>query len=192
MEQSILVIPGITDPSTLARIARARNYKYYCMLVDDELAGRCPFCNINPEINKILIDGKHWQAWQNPVPEKNTRHHFIIAPKRHYVGTDELTGDEWQGLFRVMESLRQTYNYQSRGILIRDGDATLSAGTIEHLHVHVIVPDGTGRVESPFYKGAEDEILGIKRAIVFEKLRTGTPLSDLSFEEQELIKGRIR
>jgi hypothetical protein len=34
-----------------------------------------------------------------------------------------------------------------------------------------MVPNGKGRVESPFYKGQEEEAEGAERAIAFEKLR---------------------
>ena len=90
-----------------------------------------------------------------------------------------------------MDYLPDTFNFNFRGILIRDGDATQSAGTIEHLHIHIMVPDGTGRVESPFCKTPEEEAAGVARAIVFEKLRTGTPATELPSDEYELVKDRL-
>jgi hypothetical protein len=90
-----------------------------------------------------------------------------------------------------MDEIKEQFDISSSGILIRDGDATLSAGTIQHLHVHMMVPDGTGRVESPFYKGDASEAEGVARAIIFEKMRTGTPFTGLEPCEQELIEGRL-
>ena len=90
-----------------------------------------------------------------------------------------------------MNKLKKAYDIVSCGILIRDGNAILSAGTIEHLHVHMMVPDGTGRVESPFYKGAEAETESLARAIVFEKLRQGADYHELDLREQELVQGRV-
>ena len=186
-----LVIPGITDPNTLVCIARARTFKQYRLMVENAVARRCPFCTLDPKTNKVIAENQYWRAWQSPAPEKHTEHHFIIAPKKHCTDTEELGNAEWITLKYIMTDLRNMYRYQGRGILIRDGDARLSAGTIEHLHIHVMVPDGTGRVESPFYKGAEAEGESLARAIVFEKLRKGMPTGDLSPEETLLIKDRI-
>ncbi|KKW09719.1 MAG: hypothetical protein UY47_C0006G0010 [Parcubacteria group bacterium GW2011_GWB1_49_7] len=191
MSEATLVIDGITDSGTLACIARARTYKQYCQMVRDALAGRCPFCEPDPEVNKVVAQNTLWRAWQSPFPEKNTLYHFIVVPKQHHVDTQQLNAGEKLGLFDILKGLRDAYCYQSRGILIRDGDATLSAGTIQHLHVHVMVPDGKGRVESPFYKGADEEEAGIRRAVIYEKLRQGTLVDDLSPDEKELVKGRI-
>ncbi|MEK7194614.1 MAG: HIT family protein [Patescibacteria group bacterium] len=191
MDVPQLVVPGITNPSALASIARSRTYKQYCLMVDNALRGKCPFCEIDPKMNKVIAENEYWLAWPSPAPEKNTKHHFLIVSKRHITDTEELQPAEQMSLFRIMRELRQEHGYQSRGILIRDGDARLSAGTIEHLHIHVMVPDGTGRVESPFYKGVGEEELGVTRAIVFEKIRRGRSPEDLREAEYELIKGRL-
>lgn len=188
---SKLVIPGITDPGMLVCISRARNFRQYVKMVDSALMGRCPFCEIDRAHNNVIDENDFWYAWPCNPPEKNTRLHFLFVPKRHVKSTRELTNTEILSLFSIREAVQNRYGYTSCGTLIRDGDATLSAGTIEHLHVHDMVPDGTGRVESPFYKGADSENQGLKRAIVFEKVRTGTVLQDLSEEELELVQDRI-
>ena len=83
------------------------------------------------------------------------------------------------------------FGYTSRGTLMRDGDATMSAGTIQHLHIHDMVPAGTGRVESPFYKGHESETEGVLRAMVFEKIRQGFSAQALTPDEKKLVEGRL-
>ena len=91
----------------------------------------------------------------------------------------------------IRKEVRKMNEYASRGTLMRDGDATLSAGTIQHLHIHDMVPDGTGRVESPFFKGAESEAEGVARARVFEKIRRGAGTHTLTEEEWKLVKDRF-
>ena len=202
---SSLVIPGITDLGTLARLARARKYTQYRRAVANALAGKCPFCDIDPEYNKVIRETKNWHVWPCNPPEKHTRHHFLIVPKQHVKSVTALTRWQWVGVQQLITWLKKEYNFTSCGILCRDGDATLSAGTIEHLHIHVMVPDGTGRVESPFFKGAESEAEGLARAIVFEKMRQyqlaeeakGHMLSNeqvfnaLCAEDRELVKDRL-
>ncbi len=187
-----LTIPGITNPGTLACIARARKFNQYLGMVENALTGKCPFCNIDRNYNKVVYEDDSFYAWHCNPPEKHTRFHLLIAPKRHLTDSTELTDQETLLMMKhIPRRLMHQFGFKSRGILIRDGDATLSAGTIEHLHLHIMVPDGTGRVESPFYKGEEAELEGYLRATVFEKIRTSTALMDLTPEESELVKGRL-
>jgi ATP adenylyltransferase len=187
-----LIVPGITDASTLACLARARMYEQYCRAVDNAVKGVCPFCTLDTSYNKVILEDKgNWRVWPCRPPERNTQVHFIIAPVRHETTLIGLTKEELAGLQDILRRIKEDYNITSCGILIRDGDATLSAGTIQHLHIHVMVPDGKGRVESPFFKGRESEEEGVNRAIVFEKMRRGTRFEDLVSEEQALVATRL-
>lgn len=199
-----LVIPGITNPNKLARISRARTYTQYRRMVADEMARRCPFCHIDKEHNKIIAENEHWYAWPCNPPEKHTRFHFLFVPKRHVMASWRLLPEEITSLFAIRYVISAKYGYTSCGMLVRDGDATMSAGTIEHLHVHDMVPDGTGRVESPFYKGREAERESLQRAILFEKIRVLSQrlqtdelnllLAQANFNKEEiaLLEGRLK
>jgi ATP adenylyltransferase len=186
-----LVIPGITSEGTIICISRARRFSQYCKMVEDALAvpAKCPFCPpLDPKYNEVITENEHWWVWQSKSPEKNTAHHFLFVPKRHVADTNQLTEPEMIFLFGLIRRIKERFNIVSCGLLIRDGDARLSAGTIEHLHVHLMVPDGKGRVESPFFKGAEAEARSMRQAVIFEKVRTGTKFEDLPPEEQALVK----
>ena len=194
MNRKVLVISGITDPATLACLSRSRKFSQYVNGVNNALAGNCPFCNLDPSHNKIiagLMSAKLLRVWHCNPPERNTRFHFLICPIRHVISISQLTQYEWTEVRMIISELATNYDIPYRGILIRDGDATQSAGTIQHLHIHVMVPDGTGRVESPFCKTHEEEIAGVERAIIFEKIRTGTSPQNLSPDEFELVKDRL-
>jgi diadenosine tetraphosphate (Ap4A) HIT family hydrolase len=187
-----LTVQGITDEGTLACLTRSRKFGQYKKAVEDALAGRCPFCQVDRNYNKIIFENDLGYAWHCKPPEANTKLHFLVVPKRHVTDSTDLSDEELLCLMKKIPSyLQNVFGFQSRGVLLRDGDATLSAGTIQHLHVHIMVPDGTGRVESPFYKGADAENEGIARAIIFEKLRTGTNPNDLSESEKKLVEGRL-
>ncbi len=103
----------------------------------------------------------------------------------------ELNGTELLALFRMQFELESEFGIESDGVLIRNGDARFSAGSIQHLHIHVIVPNGEGRVESPFYKGPKSDAEGFERGMAFLKLMQGSTPEQLSEREQELVKGRI-
>ncbi|MFA5946375.1 MAG: HIT domain-containing protein [Patescibacteria group bacterium] len=159
--------------------------------MDDLLNGRCPFCVPDPEVNVVQFENDYWWAWPNTAnPEKNTAQHFLIVPKRHVLDIRDLSQNEFGSMGVFIEDVLDGLEIDSCGILIRNGDATLSAGTIRHLHVHIMVPDGTGRVESPFFKGPESEAESNARAIVFEKLRTGVAtVYRLTDAEKALVAG---
>jgi len=193
-------VPGINDPETLVHIARSRRYSQHCKMVENALAGKCPFCQIDQEHNQVILETQFWTAVHCNPPEDHTRFHVLFIPKRHITNSEALNEDEWIELRSIREQVRQRLDYQSRGLFIRDGDARRSAGTIAHLHIHEIVPDGTGRVELTLYKGDEDEIRGLQRAIVYEKLRQAGIRPDessvlarnvLSPEEHELVADRL-
>ncbi len=195
------MVPGITDQNTLACIARARTYRYHCQLVDQALSGKCPFCELDQGRNRVITDNSSWTAIHCNPPEAHTRIHVLFIPNRHVTDSNELSDQEWLDLKHIRITVQQTLGYESRGLLMRDGDARMSAGTIAHLHIHEMVPDRSGRVESPFYKGDESEIEGLRRAIIFEKLHRAGVRPDeasnraqeiLSREEQELVAGRLK
>jgi len=188
-----LIIPGITDPATLACIARSRKYSQHCKAVEDALVGRCSFCSPDFEYNTpVEIPSlKYWRVQYCSPPEKFTRLHFLLIPLRHVMDSRELTVAEQLEYWAAMNILPVMFNFTYRGILSRDGDATMSSGTIRHLHIHMMVPDGTGRVESPFCKTPAEEAAGVERAIIYEKIRTGTPFESLPVLEQELVKDRM-
>ena len=52
-----LVVPGITDPSKLAILARARTFAQYVGAVSSVIKGTCPFCLIDTTFNKVLNSG---------------------------------------------------------------------------------------------------------------------------------------
>ena len=186
-----LVVPGITDLTTLDCLTRVSNLKLYCKAVEAALTEKCIFCNIDSEINKVLVGNEFWHAWQSPCPERFTRHHFIMVPKRHVKETGDLTNKEKLGLFDIVSKLVKKYILKARGILIRDGDARFSSGTIQHLHCHLVVPDGTGRVALPLCDGEDVAMECYARAVVFEKLRNGSPIANLTKEEYNLVKDRV-
>lgn len=191
MEFSRLQIPGLS-PGQCAALARTRKYRMYVRSVAEALAGKCPFCDLDEKFNVVIAKNGCWRAWQSPTPEDFTAHHFIIAHKRHVLSMEELDDDvDGAQFWAILRELRFMHAITSNGVLMRDGDATLGAGSIHHLHGHMMVPNGKGRLESPFYKGDASEAESNARAIAFELMRTGTQFADLSSEQQRLVEDRL-
>lgn len=195
-----LVVKGLT-PTQCAILSRSRKFSLYKKNRADLLAGKCPFCPPDPAVNVICYENDCWWAWRSKWPEDNAALHLMIVPKRHVHSMRELDdATEGLALLQALRSLDEMLGITFSGLLCRDGDATLSAGTIEHLHWHKMVPDGRGRLETPMAKGHPDEQKGHARAIIFEKLRQqidemgANPdlvIKALSEEEFSLVTGRL-
>lgn len=194
IDVSALIMPGIPDPVTRLCISRARRYSQFVKMAKTALeGGKCPFCDPQPPYNNVIQDvsNEFWLAWQSSSPEQNTEHHFIIVPKRHISDSSDLTEPEQLALFVIMNALKAKYGLTSRGWLLRDGDARVGSGTIEHLHFHLMTTNGKGRVESPFWKGDEADAKSLSQALVFNKIFQGTKFEDLPAEEQTLVKDKM-
>lgn len=198
-----LVIPGVTDLVTLTCIARARKLSQYTKAVADALACRCPFCTPDPDKNpriSLSAGAEHWYVTPCNPPEDFTKLHLLIIPiqkfdtgagLRHVRDSRELNKEAWAQLQDVNAEISDRFNAPYRGWQCRDGDARESVGTIEHLHIHVMVGDGSGRVASPLSKTDAEEEESLKRAIIFEKIRQGTKPEDLPPEEFALVEKRL-
>lgn len=169
-------IPGLSE-AECAILARSRTYRLYVLNRERLFAKRCPFCG-EQDPAEVIASNTYWWAKLNPSPEKNVRIHILIIPRWHFKGImdlhGEMEGDLEIDFFRILRQVYGLYNITAAGILTRDGDATQLAGTVEHAHWHVMVPNGQGRVETPIAKGDADEEAGRERAIIYEQLFQGT------------------
>lgn len=116
--------------------------------------GVCPFCKIDRSVNRVIRQrqSNRWRVWENPFKYKNHAHHIMIVPVRHVTHPQDLTKREWQDLQRLIAWAQKRYNIPGAGLVVRFGDVRYHAGTIEHLHVHIQVPNRRGQAIAVFYK----------------------------------------
>lgn len=184
-------IPGI-DRTDIGSILFVTTYKYYLLMVENLQKGTCPFCQINPEVNKVLYNNDSWRIWQNPVPgKKHQALHLVVAHTYHLTGLDEFKGQDGVDLIDAIKWANDNFNIPGGGIMMRFGDPLLNAGTIRHLHFNIQVPDGTGKLEITLAKDQEKMAWHRSVITVFEKMRTGTPFEKLDLKEQELVRDRL-
>lgn len=207
-DRPALHIPGLEDED-VSTLLNARTFKQYRQYVQDRLNGICPFCDpLDAELNKVIrqtndcFEDGDWRIWRNPFPQKHTSTHLIIAPVRHVVRANQMTFNDWQNMTSLIDYAISAIGMglPGGGVLMRFGDPALNAGSIRHLHVNIIVPDGTGEVRLPLAKDPKDVEAKRKVIAVFEKIRVNMhnwnePLSNvlaiLSEEELELVKDRL-
>jgi len=189
MTLNIPKIDGLTEHQVLT-LTRARKYKQYLSMIEDYKAGKCVFCDPLGEKNVVLVELDGWRMWENPFPEDNTALHLVLASVRH-ISTEELPSRHdfmsVGGLFEWAE-VRYGDRLRGGGMLMRFGSPEYNAGTILHLHAHIMVPDLKGDVRLPLAKEPARIELGYLRLRAYEKVRTGTPMTDLSDEERDVFE----
>lgn len=113
-----------------------------------EREGICPFCPeglLRCPINPPIHAGKHWIFTTNHWPYENTLHHFLLIHICHAENIGDINEEAWQELLELLWWAEKEFGIESGGIGIRFGDPARNGGTVNHLHVHLIVanPDIT-------------------------------------------------
>lgn len=109
-----------------------------------EDADHCPFCLENLRTyhkEPILREGSCWIVTRNQWPYDHTQHHFLLILKRHTDTLRDLTPDEGAELFAHLSWLESEYEIPGGGLGMRFGNTDYSAGSVNHLHAQLIVPD---------------------------------------------------
>ncbi|GEM_PF-1662437 len=190
----IAEIPGFND-ETIYSLRNINNFRYFRTARDHMKVGRCPFCQIDQELNKVLFENDSWMIWENPVKKKNNglAFHFVIPYKPTHI-TDPflLNTNDWMRFAEVWYWVMSNYNLNGGALMSRFGLPTLNAGTIRHFHHNILVPDGTKEHRPPLTKKPEDFVNEDgPRLLVFEEMYQGTPFESLSDEKKKLVEKNL-
>lgn len=112
----------------------------------------CPFCEENLRLyhkNPILKDGKYWLVTKNQWPYQHTKHHFLLIYKEHATVLADLAAEAGGELFTMIKELEKEYKFEGGGFSMRFGDTDFSAGTVNHLHVQLVIPDAMAKDFEP-------------------------------------------
>jgi hypothetical protein len=181
------------DRETVGTLLNAGNFRYYQELKANVTSGKCPFCDINRELNVVLFENNSWMIWINPVAKKSNglATHLVAPAKRHILKADDITRDEWADWHEVWQFAFGQYPMLGGALFSRFGDPALNAGTIRHFHHNLYVPDGTKEYRPPLVKKPEEGLEALQIALAFEKMIAGTPFEELEPDERELVKKRL-
>ena len=174
------------------------NFRYYCQKVHDIMCGVCPFCTIDPAVNKVLFENSSWRVWENKLaPKSGQDHQFIIPTKRHIQSFGQLSAAETVDLLPAIQWIDDAFEISGGVLVIRSGDPARNAKSVPHLHVNYQVPTGVDRVEVTIAKSQEDLIRKLPVLIVFEKMRIlgasgcQKPFEELLQEDQILVVDKL-
>jgi diadenosine tetraphosphate (Ap4A) HIT family hydrolase len=111
----------------------------------------CPFCleNLFTYHKKPVIkEGQYWIITENQWPYDFTKEHLLAIHKDHAETLQELTPEAGAELFRFLRELESEHHFPGGGVAMRFGDTNYSAGTVNHIHAQIFVPD----IENPDFK----------------------------------------
>lgn len=179
------------DSHDIGSLLFCRTYPQFLKMADIILSKKCPFCHLDPEVNKVLSETKLWRVWDNPYPHTHQLHHIMVVPKPHLTHLHHLTPHILENLGEALEWICLKYDLTGGGISMRFGNPEYNAGTVRHLHLNIQVPDLTGGVKITLSKTPEKMDENRQRMWVFEELRQGGRLEELSEKERGLVEGRL-
>ncbi|MPN00817.1 hypothetical protein SDC9_148015 [bioreactor metagenome] len=107
-------------------------------------AALCPFCLENlRKYHKqpILKEGKYWILTKNQWPYEHSKEHFLLIYRQHACRLQDLDPAAGEELFRFLAELEKDWQLPGGALAMRFGDTDYSAGSVNHLHAQLIVPD---------------------------------------------------
>ena len=130
---------------------------------------QCAFCNLDRGFNEVLWEDTLVFAWVVPEQYKRAElaYHALIVPKRHVRFETELTDEENASVLAAKRFMHEKFDYRGGLTHVREGDMSLNAGTVPHLHYNTFMPNGTGEVRVPVFKDPGDREANVKRAMEF-------------------------
>lgn len=125
-------------------LENSRNDEQRAKMVQLEEEGVCLFCPdhlYSTNDQEVLRQTTYWSVMPNRYPYRGARLHLLLTPTEHVSDILALPAaalaDFWIALQWVSDHYRLTFY----SFAARCGDCRYTGGTIEHVHVHVIVGD---------------------------------------------------
>lgn len=116
--------------------------------------GICIFCDKRTERRAILVS-PNWNITPNSYPYDGTEQHLLLTPVRHVTAINKLNMVEWVELQYIIHRAGEFYPGYS--VVVRNGDMEITGATVEHLHFHVLVPNGKTPLIARLSKKVDNE-----------------------------------
>ena len=87
----------------------------------------------------IMRTGIYWLITPNEYPYEGTKLHLLLIYKDAVKLPSETAPEAWKELGEHMSWIEKEFELKGGTLLMRFGDPALTGGTVDHLHLHVIV-----------------------------------------------------
>ncbi|MFB9239387.1 HIT family protein [Plantactinospora siamensis] len=136
----------------LYHLSNSRSAEQLADMLRLEAAGTCLFCPDELERDaeqQILHRTAHWTVTPNEFPYAGTRLHLLLVPHAHVGDLLDLPAAAQAEFWTVLGWVRDRYGLAYYGLGSRNGDPGRTGGTIEHVHLHVVVGDADDPAHQP-------------------------------------------
>jgi ATP adenylyltransferase len=132
---------------SLYNFAAARSDEQLKDMQNLDSRGVCIFCpeHIGEDKQELLIDTDSWMVKENSYPYKDTKLHLLLVPKEHVSTISKLSLAAQKEFLPLVSKCERKFKLTSYALAIRSGDMRRNGGSIEHLHVHIVV----GNTDNP-------------------------------------------
>jgi diadenosine tetraphosphate (Ap4A) HIT family hydrolase len=129
----------------------------------------CPFCRIDPSVNTIILAHEHWTVVENAFKnDRSCSTMLVIISRRHVRHFRDLTEAEWKSLGTdILLGCHEKMAEAGGMLFARFGNMAMNEGSVPHLHFNLWIPDGTGEVRIPLFKGGDTRAKARQRAADF-------------------------
>lgn len=128
---------------SLYNLGAFRSQEHRDEMVRLDKAGICIFCpkHIHQDDEKVEEETNNWMVKKNRYPREGSKLSLLFIPKKHVKTISELDKDVMDQFLPLVSKYEKKYKLDSYAIVIRSGDMRYNGGSMEHLHVHLVVGD---------------------------------------------------
>lgn len=107
-----------------------------------QAAGVCLFCPATLATDpgqRVLRLTEWWTVARNRYPYRGTAQHLLLVPAVHASDIADLPLAAKAEFWDVLDWVKQEFSLDHYGLGVRCGDCRFTGGTIEHVHIHIVV-----------------------------------------------------
>jgi ATP adenylyltransferase len=143
MTVSSFIAEGNSELYCLANARHEEQVQRMQALMNDNVCFFCPAgLAMFPSEEAPLAEAAHWLALKNDYPYRGARFHALLVPRAHVRDLADLESDALVELKSVLREVKRLAAADAYGLGARNGPCESTGGTIAHLHLHFLVPEG--------------------------------------------------
>ncbi len=135
---------GAPELGRLYNLENSRNPAQLAEMTRLQKSGECLFCFdslASDADHPLLWESESWVVTPNRYPYADSRLHLLLIPKKHAADIVDLEDAALQDFWEGLRWIHTHYSLSHYGLGVRCGDCRFTGGTIQHVHVHVLVGD---------------------------------------------------
>lgn len=170
----------LKDAMILGVLGNSRTFFQYEDTYKKFQEGRCPFCHLDELRFPVIFRVGKWAVKKNDMPYINCEHHLVLVYEGEHITDWKMLDRESKADFmEAIDKAEEEFSIEGCAVVFRRGDARRHAGTISHIHGHIMVvqldDEGlpVGELRAYFAKTREELQYCKKMVETFERVRTG-------------------